>query len=244
VYAAEVSVSVEYDATFSQDAVFDEPCGDANGNTIHQHYTEHEQEDLDRTVLFKHITVPVVPAWKLGAAARQLALKPTITDPGAVHPDRTTYDLSGTLVGQDSCPASTTEYDCAGTISNPGKILSVLISREDGFDAEAFELPVFSEQVADPTGCGATGVTDIASMLGIAASRAHPGWGEVVLHSNLDPRHYELRTNARVGWTVPVDGAASCSGNGTVSCSQTVSGDATVTIKRLFLYRTERSYAK
>ncbi len=244
VYAAEVSVSVEYDATFTQDAVNDEPCGDAAGNTIDQHYTSHEQEDLDRTVQFKHITVPVVPAWTLGAAARRLALKPTITDPGTVHPDRTTYDLSGTLIGQDSCPGTTTEYDCPGTIFNPGKIASVLISREDGYDAETYELPVFSEQVADPATCGATGANDIANMLGIAASQAHPGWAEVILHTNVNPHLYELRTKARVGWTVPVDGAARCAGNGQVSCTQTVSGHATVTIKRLFVYRTKRSYAK
>jgi hypothetical protein len=243
-YAAEVSVSVEYDATFTQDAVNDEPCGDANGNTIHQHYTSHEEEDLDRTVQFKHITVPVVPAWKLGAAAGRLALKPTITDAGTVHQDHTTYDLSGTLIGQDSCPATTTEYDCPGTIFNPGKIDSVLISRQDGFDAEVFELPVFSGQIADPLTCGANGANDIANLLGIAASEAHPGWAEVILHSNINPHLYELRRKARVGWTVPVDGATPCSGNGQVSCTQTVSGHATVTIKRRFLYRTKRSYAK
>lgn len=243
-YAAEVSVSVEYDAVFTQDAVNDEPCGDAAGNTIDQHYDSHEQEDLDRTIQFKHITVPVVPAGILGAAAPRLALKPTITDPGTVHSDFTTYDLSGTLIGQDSCPGTTTDYDCPGTIFNPGKIYSVLISRQDGYDAETFELPVFSGQIADPLTCGATGANDIANMLGIAASAAHPGWAGVILHSNLNPRLYALRTKAQVGWTVPVEGATPCAGNGQVSCTQTVSGHATVTIKRLFLYRTKRSYAK
>ncbi len=243
-YAAEIRVIVGYDATFTQDASNDDPCGDADGNTVDQQTTSHEQEHLDRTILYKHITVPVVPESALGAAARRLALKPTITDPGTVQSDGSTYDLSGTLIGQDSCPGTKTRYDCPGTITNPTKLDSVLISAGDGFTPEDYELPVFSNQIADPLTCAPISETDIANQLGIDASQAHPGWAEVILHTGLTPRFYALRTKPQVSWSVPVSGAEPCPDNGATSCRQTVTGQAHITMKKLFLYFTKGSYAK
>jgi hypothetical protein len=243
-YAAEISATVTYDATFTQDAVDDDPCGDADGNTVDQQVTSHEQEHLDRTVQFKHITVPVVPEWTLGAAARRLALKPTITDPGTVRSDGSTYDLSGNLIGQDTCPGTKTPYDCPGTITNVGQLDSVLISGGEGFDPEIDEIPIFSGQIADPVTCPPIDDNEIPTLLGIDAAQAHPGWASVILHTGLSPRFYALRTKPQLAWSVPVNGAAPCPDSGQLSCTQTVTGVAHIAIKRLFLYRTKRSYAK
>jgi hypothetical protein len=242
-YAAEVRVTVTYDATFTRDSVFDEPCGDANGDTIDQQYPAHEQEHLDRTIVFRHITVPVVAPSELGKAAKRLALKPTITDPGTVQSDGSTYDLSGDLISDDGCPGTTTHYDCPGTVTNLPKIASLLISGGDGFDAELYEIPVAGDEVADPLSCDALEENDIPTMLGIDAKQAHPGWGAVVLHSGLNPRLYALRTKPEVTWSVPVNGADPCDGDA-VSCTQTVTGSAHIAIQRLFRYFTRHSYAK
>lgn len=64
------------------------------------------------------------------------------------------------------------------------------------------------------------------------------------MHSIMNPRFDSLRTKSKVAWTEQVKGAKSCGGNGQSSCTQSVDGHATVTIKRLFLHRTVRSYAK
>ena len=243
-YAAEVRVSVEYDATFTRQASNDDPCGDANGNTLHQPIDANEQEVLDRTILFKHITVPVVPESALGKAAAKLALPAIITDPGRVTSEHSTYVLSGDTLSQDTCPGTKAQYHCAGTIYNPTGIYSVLSSSADGFHATDFAIPVFSDQFAKPATCGAISADDIPTLLGIDASQAHDGWAEVQLHSIMNPRFYYLRNHTQVAWTVPVEGAKSCGGNGQLSCMQSVTGHATITIKRLLLHYTHNSYKK
>lgn len=178
-YAAEVRVSVEYDATFTRDATNDDPCGDANGNQIHQPIDAHEQEVLDRTILFKHITVPVVPESALGAAAARLALPAIITDPGRVTSEHSTYELSGDTLDQSTCPGTKAKYKCTGTIYNPTGIYSVLSSSADGYHATDFARPVFSDQFARPSTCGFIGADDIPTLLGNDASqptKAGPRW--------------------------------------------------------------------
>lgn len=243
-YAAEIRVTVTYDGIFAKTANFHTDCTDADGNDVQQGITETQREHIDRTVRFRHITVPVVPAFRLGKAARRLALKPAITDPGHVSADFSSYRITGTQADDSTCPQTLTNYICDGNIENPGPILGTMASGEDGFAPEIFDIPVFSNEVGAPAGCAATGESDVATDLGTTAAQAYPAWQEVRLQGLLSSRFYALRTRHEVDFTVPVGPAAPCSDSSADSCTQSATGSAHVKLQRLFLYRTKRSYAK
>jgi len=245
-YAAEVRVTIDYDGTFTRDRTFDGQCSDGQGNTFDQQNSDHESEHIKRTAVYRQITVPIVSPASLGAAAGRLALRPTVTDPGKVTSDASSYELSGVQLVQlaNQCPYTKQPYSCQGAITNIGNIDGELLSKAHGYDPEAFVLPVFSRQVADPANCDALGDDQIPVELGIDAEAADRTWAAVELNSSVDQKFRILQSEDNVVWKVPVTGHGACESDGQSTCTQSVSGSARITMKRLALYRTRRSYAK
>lgn len=246
-YAAEIRVTIDYDGTFTRDRTFDGSCSDGQGNTFDQQSSDHESEHLDRTAVYRQITVPIVTPRALGAAAKRLALKPTATTPGRVTSDRSSYELSGVQLAQfaNQCPYTKQPYDCKGTITNLGNLDAELLSNDHGFDPEAFVLPVFSRQIADPGSCAALDDNgQLAAELGEDAAQADREWAAVEVNSSVDQKFRILQTESDVVWKVPVKADGSCASEGQTTCTQSVTGTARITMKRLFLYKTRRSYAK
>lgn len=247
-YAAEARVTVVYDADYQRDTVqLGVPC--ANGDqTATADLPGREIYLLKRTVLFRHITVPVVPPGALGRAARRLALRPTITTPGTVTSEHSGYSLTGSVLpnGESSC--ATAPYDCSGSIANTGGLTEVVGLAGRGFLPNLYELSIAGNQAAAPASCDAGGVNDVLQQLTTDAAfgtRNGDGFGLVVVHKGLAASFDALRRRSSftISDRVRLQNPPSCQMPG-VTCSQQAYGTAHVVLKRLFLYRTKRSYAK
>jgi hypothetical protein len=204
-------------------------------------------------VVFRHITVPVVSRAELGKAAKRLALKPTITDPGRVTSEKSAYDLSGSSVTDNNpCPQVISDYECRGAVTNISPLSSALISTDGGFDPEVFQLSVRTVQDGSPAGCDAIGDSDLVANLDIAAAGAYPGsggggdWGVVTVHTGLRPRFYALLDKRKVEFTEPIGPAVPCAAPQFPEdrCKQTITGTAHIVMQRLLLHRTKKRYAK
>lgn len=246
-YGAEIRTTVVYNATFVRDASTTTECTDGNGHLIKQTLNSHSEEALELTDVFKHITVPVVPAASLGAAAKRLALKAVVTTPGETTSDQSHYELSGQVVtDQNPCPQTIANYDCQGKLTSLDPLGGALESGDNGFEPKIYSLPVISGQEANPKSCDAIGDDQIPAGLNTAATTLDPFWGTIEIESLLAHHFEALRTKELVTWKKELTtGKQQCPGAGDGStCTQSIDGVAQVKLKRLFLYRTKRSYPK
>jgi hypothetical protein len=247
-YAAEARVTVVYDGVYQRDTdQLGVPCNNGDQTSVAE-LPSREIYVLKRTVLFRHITVPVVPPGALGRAARRLALRPTITTPGTVTSELSGYSLTGSLLpnGESSC--ATAPYSCKGSIANTGGLTEVVSLGDRGFLPNLYELSIAGNQVANPVSCDAGGVNDVLQQLTTDAAfgtRNGEGFGLVVVQRGLAASFDALRRRSSftISDRVRLHNPPSCQMSG-VTCSQEAFGTARVVLKRLFLYRTKRSYAK
>src|SRR5436305_7995617 len=247
-YAAEARVTVVYDGDYQRDTVqLGVPCNNGDQSSARE-LDSREIYQLKRTVLFKHITVPVVPPGVLGRAARRLALRPTITTPGSVTSEHSGYSLTGTVLpdGESSC--ATAPYSCSGSIANTGGLTEVVSLGDRGFLPNLYELSIAGNQAAAPASCNAGGVNDVLQQLTTDAAfgtRNGEEFGPVVVHRGLAASFDALRRRSSftISDRVRLQNPPSCQMPG-VTCSQQAFGTAHVVLRRLFLYRTKRSYAK
>src|SRR5437763_7042838 len=160
-YAAEARVTVIYDGDYQRDTVqLGVPCNNGDQPSTRA-LDSREIYQLKRTVLFRHITVPVVPPGALGRAARRLALRPTITTPGRVASEHSGYSLTGSVLPDGETSCATTPYSCSGTIASTGGLTEVVALADRGFLPNLYELSIAGNQAATPAACDAGGVNDV-----------------------------------------------------------------------------------
>jgi hypothetical protein len=245
-YAAEIRVTlyVHY-AKFSREETYKTVCTDGNGVNHTLTKSANEADDIGRTVVFKHITVPIVSPSQLGKAAARLALHPTVTDPGRVTSDHSTYQLSGKYEIDTGCPGSLVPYDCRGTLHDQGGLSSEMLSTVDGFRPDYFYLGYLGVEQARPDSCS-DGEEQIADMIGIDAGQASKGtWGHITLSGPFSKHDFYVLAHRRdYQFAENLSHNAPCPRTGQSSCTQSVEGTAEVKLHVLFYYYTKRSYAK
>jgi hypothetical protein len=251
-YAAEIKAVVEYEGTYRRETTADVPCTEGE-EALTADLPESEEYVLHRAVTFPHITVPVVSGAELGRAKRRLEIPATVTTPGRASDEYSRYSMFGAVFVDAERSCQEEHYECTGVIQNVGGLSYVSQSNDDGLDPRQVELDVEGVQRATPNTCatpdGGMLFQNVMASLDLDAATATPsvdvarGFGLVDLQSTFRRYLYELRDRGTVEFREPVEGDLSCAAPG-VGCSQAESGEARVSLHRLFLYRTRRAYRR
>lgn len=250
-YAAEIQVRVEYDGTYHRESETDIPCNDGE-NEVTLAGTETDDLHIERTVYFRHITVPVVKRGELGPAFGFLEVEPTVTTPGEFRDDRSTMDVKAAVLGDPATGCHTTEIPCHWNVqAAPRSGLQMFEWRGGGFLPISWDISILGTNFFTEEGCatGTGGAEELDTMLHRAGTLYTTldlgNFPEVAIDRNQLGDFRELVHRRQVSFVqrLPSGLNTLCAGEeGTKTCTQGVSGRAKIFIKRLFLYRTKKEY--
>jgi len=254
-YAAEISATIHYDGTYRRESQTDVPCNNGEDETT-LNETETDTLHFKRTVFFSHITVPIVKPRELGASVAKLALSPTITSPGKIRSDESTMDYVAALPTGDAVSEGchTANVTCHwGIQGGPEGVSQTIVSRTNGFLPENWFINALGSNFFIEDDCPvATGTEELTTQLHYADTLYtsiddEPGFPEVAIDPQKLGDFTALRNHQNVPFVQPLTGGSNtnCSGQeGTRTCSQSVSGEAKITLHRIAFYRTKHPYIK
>ena len=257
-YAAEIQATIRYDGTYTRDTAATVPCGtSSDGTTITAPVRTHETVHFDRTLFFSHITVPVASPGELGKAAAKLGLEPTVTTPGRIKDDHSSMELEYTSTENENeaCRATPPATCNWPLLPVPDTAMQTIVTHDDGVLPAYWTISVLGEN--STTGdCPVNNGTDQLSAMLEDAGNLYPpslaeGFPDVTISRALGGDFHRLQSHPRVSFTInlstPAAGPANCSSHLNPeegSCTNGVTGRAEIELRRLFLYKSKKSYPR
>ncbi|MBS1881014.1 MAG: hypothetical protein JST31_15995 [Actinobacteria bacterium] len=257
-YAAEIQATIRYDGTYTRDTTSTVACGTSSeGTTVTAPVRTHETVHFDRTLFFRHITVPVATPGELGRAAAKLGLEPTVTTPGQIRNDHSSMELEYTSTeGENEACRPTAPATCFWSLLPvPSSAMQAIVAHHNGVVPAFWTVSVLGANSTTGDCPVNNGPDQLSALLEDAGQLSPPalaeGFPNVTISHGLSSDFHRLKTQPRVRFEVnldlPASGSSNCSTNlnpeqGT--CTNGVTGRAEVELHRLFFYESKKPYRR
>ncbi|HVO55211.1 MAG TPA: hypothetical protein VMT37_12445 [Solirubrobacterales bacterium] len=256
-YAAEIQAEIQYDGTYEVNRRSFQPCSSGE-EVVRVPISERHQVHIERTVFFRHITVPVATPGELGKAAAKLGLQPTVTTPGRIKNDHSSMDLEDELVvpNPESEGCHQAPVNCHWELAPlPSGAFQEIAAHDHGFLPVFWSISVLGSNTTIEEECPVTnGSSELAAQL-TESGKLYPkgleNFPEVTISRPLASDFHRLQHQKSVEFQVSLDtpqsGTANCATHFSEeeeTCTHGVSGTAYVKLKRLFLYKSKQSYPR
>jgi len=254
-YAAEIQATIEYDGTYTYATTGFERCGvTADGHDINMPGSSRQTLHFQRTLRFSHITVPVASAKELGAAVGRLAVKPTVTDKGRIEDDHSTMDIAYTVAEGENENCHAVSGSCHWElIPLPSSTIETVVAHDNGFIPVSWGISVLGVNTPDGSCPVADGTGQLSALLE-EAGHLYPepdeNFPEVTISSVVGQEFHRLQhaesVQFKVDLNTPDSGSTECpsASEEVETCTNGVTGTATVKLHRLFLYKTKKAYPR
>jgi len=256
-YAAEIQARVNYDGTYKISQTGFQRCSTGEGETkvaTREEATLH----IDRVATFSHITVPVALPDELGKAVGKLGLQPTITTPGKISQDHSTLDVEDTLAvpNPESEGCRSEAVVCHWDLSAiPNSGIQEITAHDLGEKITSWAINVLGVNSATGPPCAVGSGEDALTAALADSKKLYPqgltNFPEVVISRALGNDFHQLLGKSHVSWDPPIDtptsGTLNCAthlNEEEETCTHSVTGHASVELRRLFFYRTKQAYQR
>lgn len=256
-YAAEIQATIRYDGTYTRDWNASVPCGArADGSEIRVPAHSHLVLHFERTLFFRHITVPVALPSELGKAVARLGLEPEVTTPELVKSDHSVLENEFTATeGENEACHETPVATCFWSlVPLPNSTVTQIFSHDDGAAPAYWTIGVLGNNALTGECPTEEGSKLLSATLENAGGLYPPalleGFPEVTISRVLGTDFHRLQTHTRssfqVDVSVPAQGTSNCASASTEAetCTHGVSGRAEIELRRLFLYKSKHAYPR